>query len=187
MNKIKIISRNHCWRTLEGVKTNDYKEYIDLVDNGCQLQSVNFILRNAEEMIIDLSNLSEHYSSLSSDDIINCWESIHSSLESDTKREGIIKGYAIDPELAISGVKKSDIVAIKSKILGESLIETLNHYHDAYNARGLSKTYPLADAPKETIELYSDFRYFYSKKIYLSSLELCPTLNIEKIYQDHII
>lgn len=193
MKNIKIISRQHCWRTLGGVITNDQYEYKRHLKNGCQLQNILFTMRNAEEMIIDLSNLNEPFSLMSSFVILTAWNNINNNIndylnkiEAQFKNIRKITGYGLDPEIAISGVSKAELEEIVSIIISK----TINHIdvysvNNSYNARGIHKTRLMKSLPEDTVKVYDNFRYEYSKNISIGALEDCPTLHIQKIYENH--
>ncbi|ERT10579.1 hypothetical protein QPK14_01760 [Photorhabdus temperata subsp. temperata] len=190
MERIKIISRHHCWRTLKGTKTNNFQEYLNQINNGCQLQETIFHLRDAEEMLMDLSNLSSPISRLSSTEIIHIWNELvdYLNINKLTSDMGnLVNGYGLDPELALYGTELCELKRNKENILSTIINKGITNKLELIYSRGLDKSVKLKDAPQKTIDLYDEFRYEYSKSINLFSLETCPTLNIENIYQDHYL
>ncbi|MGJ7518630.1 hypothetical protein ACSFE6_30350 [Pseudomonas baetica] len=188
---ITIISEHHGWRTLSGVKTNNYYTYRNAILNGCHLQRVSFDLRHPEEMICDLSNLDPAYYDRSSDNIVKLWNYLDSItnrfLPGEIRR---IRGDRLSPEIAISGPSKSQLIDVKKILINEALKQfapEANLITTQGNTRGISKNKLLIDTCQETMDFHNRFCTFYSRHISHEFWDNSSALNTRYIYENHKI
>jgi hypothetical protein len=187
---ITIVSEKHLFRTLGGVETSDWLEARNSESDGCDLQSVSFVLRHPEVMLCDLSNVASPLSYCSSELINDVFDQLLLVADQGFEQDGVrrILGDGLHPEIALSGPTKPGLSALRHSIL-DPIFSRLNAKdflaNSKRNSRGIDKNVPLIAASSAVQRLYRDFCAFYGQFISPAYWRKNTALNLRTIYEPH--
>ncbi len=189
---VTIVSEKHCWRTLGGLRTRNHFLAREAIADGCHLQEITFLLRHPEVMLCDLSNLEEPLSRCTTEAIEMAYEDLQMSVREalDQRDQRVITGDGLQPELAISGRSKSELLERKTQILSAlraRIGPTLPVVHDPRRARGIARTQALSQASERVQEIYNDFCSFYGQFITPAHWVNASALTQRLLYDDHLV
>ena len=188
---ITIISEHHGWRTLSGVKTNDYYTYRHALQNGCHLQRASFDLRHPEEMLCDLSNLERIYNGMTEQAVVQTWDYLDAWTRNWNHGEICrVQGDGLSPEIAIAGPSKSRLIEVKKALINQALSyvhRVVPHTDKPEAVRGINKDVPLITTSDDVLNFHNKFCAFYSKFISHEHWNSSNSLNTRYIYENHKI
>ncbi|WP_434695637.1 hypothetical protein [Pseudomonas sp. Z1-14] len=188
---ITIISRHHAWRTLSGVKTNDYYTYRHAIQNGCHLQRASFDLRHPEEMVCDLSNLERIYDGMTEQAVVRIWDYLDVWTRNWAHGEICrVRGDGLSPEIAIAGPSKSRLIEVKKSLIKQAFLHLRKGIfptNEPGAVRGINKDLPLINMSDATLNFHNKFCAFYSRYISHEHWNSSSSLNTRFIYEDHDI
>lgn len=188
---VTIISRHHCWRTLGGMHTGSVIEAKGAMNDGCTLQSAEFVLRYPESMLCDLSNIDGPLRWLAPQVIDEAFRRIGETCENELRSRhwpGVfrIRGDDLRPEIAVSAPNKQCLSEFRTAVLARAFhgldLEPVDHPSDP---RGLRRSMPLVRAADRTLVAHNEVIRFYSAFLnpdqFSSGGGFCP----QHIYEPH--
>ncbi|GEM_PF-3427697 len=187
---IQLTSAAHCNRTVSGVSTSHYAETKKILDDGCSIQEITYVLRYPEVMLCDIGNPEYPLNLCDSQTIIDCYDLIQLELDRYLSNTALkrIYGDGLDTEIAICGPSNSELHKFKQWVLTE-IYERLSLHQKIsyipYDGRGLHAIKNFTSLSPFAQRLNEHIVHKYKEGIIPEYWPQIKMFHLDKVYQNH--